>query len=144
MILRPVTTDDIPKIMEMLMEMYEENAHFLINVASVEKFARTAIADSLCLGLEKDGELIGSTGMFTTNAWYSDVRYLTDYWFFIREKHRDIRSATLLLNGAKTVARALGHPLVIGVFSKSEPERKTKFFSRAMTPIGGFFLHEAV
>jgi hypothetical protein len=143
MILRRATDGDFEGIMEMLMEMYAENAHFQIDLQSVRGVVAECIRHRFCLVLENDKTLIGTTGLFISKAWYSAQTFVTDHWFFIRESARNGRAALILLNGTKVFAKDLGLPLVLGVFSKSEPERKVKFFARAMTPIGGFFLHEA-
>ena len=89
----------------------------------------------------ESGEMIGSIGLYLTSPWYSDEPYYADGWLYVVPEYRDSKIAGMLLEKAKAFAEAQNKPLVIGIFSTQDTERKLQMLQRrGFKLIGGTLL----
>jgi len=133
---------DEDAIFFLLLGMAEENTNHPVAVQKSLDKIREVIALGGAAVVEDEGEIIGSVGIGPKEAWFSTYRFLGDYWFYVRPDKRNSRAALLLKNTARDVARGVHLDLVFAVFSICDAERKSKFFARDMTYLGGSYVME--
>lgn len=144
--IRLMTAGDIPEVMGLLRIMGEENSPLPVDYAKVQRHAEGSIADGTAFVAEKigkngKGKVVACCALFESEVWYSNIKCLSDYFFFVHPRHRTYRLSKRMLDAAKRAADVVNLPLVMGVMVTNEPLRKFKFFERQMTPLGGFFIY---
>tara|TARA_Y100000310_G_scaffold125647_1_gene124394 strand:+ start:1255 stop:1698 length:444 start_codon:yes stop_codon:yes gene_type:complete len=133
---------DEDAIFFLLLGMAEENTKHPVTVQKSLDTIRQVIASGGAAVVEDDGEIIGSMGIGPKQAWFSNYTFLGDYWFYVRQDKRSLRAALLLKKTAQDVAKGVHLDLVFAVFSTTDAERKSKFFARDMTFLGGAYVME--
>lgn len=122
--------------------MHDENG---IGDWSTER-VKHAIANTINSGqvmLIHDGPVpIGTYGLQVQDWWYSKDRFVGDLWFYIHPDHRSLRIFRAMVSMARSYARGLDLPLLMGVVSLERPLAKTRLYRRFGRPVGGMFLME--
>lgn len=143
-IFRRATIEDVTPLYDLLITMHAENAFFSYNSVKVYERIQDCVLNGYVVVALSDGsehgEIIGSIGLAPTSHWYSDDRYLEDFWTYVRPDKRNSHVAIKLLKHVIGVAKHLGLPLQIGVLSAKDTEAKNRLFARYMTPVGGIFI----
>jgi GNAT superfamily N-acetyltransferase len=104
-------------------------------------FLKQAIERRLVIAVEEDGELVGGVALYESAPLYSVETGLYDMGFYVKEEYRRSRAAVLLRDAAKAIAADMGKPLLLGVSSGADLDRKDKFFTRAgFRRVGSFYL----
>jgi len=102
------------------------------------------VIDGVLFVAEQDGCLVGAMAGRPAEYWWSTERFVNEGVFFVSERARASRAAVLLLKAMQGYADDLGLPLVVGVTSGDEVERKDRFFAkRGMARIGGIYHRNA-
>lgn len=104
-------------------------------------FLADAVKRGLAIGVERKGELIGALVLFEAAPRYSSTPVLWDMGFYVKPKYRGTRAAIMLCDAAKAIAADMGMPLIVGVSSGIDLDRKDKFFNRAgFRRVGALYL----
>ena len=103
MSVRIANTSDIPYIVHLCKEALEESG-----IEYSEKYLFKKIVNSYhlapCFLYEKDGNIEGLAGFTTAINAYSGKAIMSEYMFYIRDKHRNIESLRGLVDAAKDFA----------------------------------------
>jgi len=94
----------------------------------------------------KGGQLEGAILLRVGPMWYSDDAVLEEKAIFIHPGFRHAKGgrASRLCEFSKSIADALGIPLIIGVLSNARTEAKVRLYERQFgKPAGAFFLYNA-
>lgn len=137
---RSAGPSDTPAVLELLEAMHAENGMAALNREKVRALVERLIGgDGLVLIAERGGTALGTVGLEPARWWYSDEWFLKDWWTFVAPEGRRTRAAVMLIRAADRTARRAGLPLLMGVLSPKEPERKMRLFGRLLEPVGGMF-----
>lgn len=142
--IRRAEVQDFWAVMGLLEAMHDENG---IGTLDLDKVA--AEVERLCdhgvvlIAETAEGVFAGTLALEPQEWWYSKNGFLGDRWFYVHPERRGGGFAARLIQAAHRVADYNGVPLVMGVLSPVEPERKTALFTRAgMKPLGGTFIYD--
>lgn len=149
--LRRAGPKDIPKIyriMEALVgELNEEIAKsgemsgiYALDPYRTYEGIQDCVLKSYALMAECDGETAGSIGIGIQTQWFSGTQNLWNCWFFVYPEYRNSRAAVMMIKDVKQYAEHAGMPLIMGISSLRDVDRKNRLFSRYFTPIGGWFV----
>lgn len=128
--------------MELLRELYSENAIFKIDEDCVRSYLHRAFNnDAAMIGVIGPPEHIeGAIYLVIGQFWYSKQHHLEEFFNYVRPEHRRSKHAQRLLEFAKSLSNAT-LPLVIGVISNKRTEAKIKLYERQFgKPAGAFFV----
>lgn len=128
--------------MDLLRELYSENAIFKIDEDCVRAYLRRAFNnDSAMIGvIGAPGHIEGALYLVIGQFWYSKQHHLEEFFNYVRPEHRRSKHAQKLLEWAKGLSDET-LPLVIGVISNKRTEAKIKLYERQFgRPAGAFFV----
>jgi GNAT superfamily N-acetyltransferase len=140
------TEADMPRLMELLRAMHAEIGIGALNAPKVFHLVSRLLRDGAVLVAVEDNLIIGAIGLELRAWWYSDDTVLGDYFFFVDAEHRGSEAAVRLIERASEFAHQAGRPLMLGVLSLVETERKNLFFRRrfpTFKPCGELFIEGA-
>lgn len=145
MSIRHATYMDIPVVLALLSQMYDENgANFpQPNWSKVTHTVLHAIEQGVVILAEDDEkEILGSIGGVPGPEWFADQPYLGDLWYYVREDKRDSRAAVELLKGFKKIAHEKGFKTKVAhVFGEDDKESKDRFYERmGYMPVGTVYI----
>lgn len=139
--LRRATEADEAEILELLADMHAENGLAPMNEAKVVAKVRELLQTGVVLIAFEDDQPIATVGLDVRELWYSDAKFVGDWWFFVAEQARGGKTACELLQAARDAAKHVELPLVMGPTTLVRPEAKNRFFRKAgMIPLGGLFI----
>jgi N-acetylglutamate synthase-like GNAT family acetyltransferase len=144
--IREATQDDVPALMDLLRLMHDENGMAPIDVAKVLNHVLHVLRDGRVLVAEIDGRIVGSLGLELKSWWYSQASFIGDHWFFVSPNHRTSSAAIDLVNAARRLSKRAAVPLLLGVLTPADTERKNLFFRRkfpTLKPVGELFIEGA-
>jgi hypothetical protein len=112
---------------------------------SVEKMVHYVgdhiINGALFVARDADGTVVGAIAGRETEYWFSTSGYVREGFYYVSARARASRAAVLLLRSLKAWAAQKGMPLICGVSSADQVERKDRFFERnGMRRIGGLYV----
>jgi N-acetylglutamate synthase-like GNAT family acetyltransferase len=137
---RLATAKDAPAIMALLRVMHAEIGMASLNEAKVAKKIQDVLERGvICLALA-DGRPVGTCALEFSQMWYSDDHHLAETWFFVHPDNRQSRNAARLMRFANEIARQLQLPVLMGVATNKETQRKCDFFGRYMRSVGQLFV----
>lgn len=139
---RMAVPQDEDDIFFLLLGMAKENSKHPVCAQKALSTIRDVISKGGAAVVVEDGEIIGSVGVGPKQTWFSNYIFLGDYWFYVTPDKRASRAAVMLKKTAFEFAEKVGLDLVFAVFSIENAERKSKFFARDMTFLGGAFVKE--
>ncbi len=142
MIIRPALMTDVDELFFLLTLMQEENSDAPVDVAKAIAHIRGVVDLKGCFVAVKDQCLVGSVGVSPQAPWYSSRIFLGDSWFYVLPSERLSTAAARLKRRAFEFADQAGLDLVFAVVSTRDQDRKSRFFSRGMTPLGGAFIRK--
>lgn len=111
--------------------------------------AMQGIYDTLTSGAvivaERDGELVGSLGLYATELWYADSAVLSELWFWIAPDHRDGEALEAILRVLANTCDAIGAYAEIKINNphrKRVPRTRLERIGAALSyqPRGGAFV----
>jgi N-acetylglutamate synthase-like GNAT family acetyltransferase len=138
--IRFASAKDVPTIMALLRVMHAEIGMASLNEAKVAKKIRDVLERGvICLALA-DGRPVGTCALEFSQMWYSDDVHLAETWFFVHPDYRQSRNAARLMRFANEIGRQMQLPVLMGVVTTKETERKMHFFDRYMTKVGYLFI----
>lgn len=141
MIIRAAVSGDAAEIHAMLIEMWQEHGLGTLDPVMVLNKINNLIAHHVILiAQDDDANLTGSMGIEFTQWWWSGDRIGSEQWTFVRKDYRKTRSAVMLLKEADRMGKEMQIPMVIGVFTPNDAERKEKFFKRLGLHVGTIVL----
>ncbi len=139
---RMAAPQDEDEIFFLLLGMAAENSRHPVCAQKALNTIREVVGKGGAAVAVEDGKIIGSVGVGPKRAWFSNYTFLGDYWFYVTPDRRTSRAAIMLKKTAFEFAEKVGLDLVFAVFSIEDAERKSKFFARDMTFLGGAFVKE--
>lgn len=128
--------------MDLLRELYSENAIFKIDEGCVRSYLHRAFRnDSALIGvIGEPGHIEGALYLVIGQFWYSRQHHLEEFFNYVRPEHRRSKHAQKLLEWAKSLSNET-LPLVIGVISTKRTEAKIRLYERQFgKPAGAFFV----
>lgn len=130
---------DLPDILKMIVKMPEESSDTL-PPADAYKMAivmEKNFYDYPYIVYRKEGKVVGCLALTEAELWWSTEKLLEDLFFYVEPEHRSYKITRSLLLKAKEYAKIKGVPLIMGVFSRTDLERKKKVLERNGFEIGG-------
>lgn len=139
---RSATADDLPALMEMLVEFHAENGLFALDmdrtVATVHDILRRGL-----IFLAFDGhDLVGTLAIAPAQVWYSSEIFLEECWMYVRPRARRSTALLKMLRRAMRVADDKGWPITFQIVTATDLDRKSRPFRR-MEHVGRVFLRRA-
>ena len=141
---RIATPNDEQELFKLLTEkLYYENGAFSVSPQKVvESIQHATRGQGGIIGIiDGDGEIAGSIGMRLGNFWYSDDWHIEELWNFVGEDYRRSEYAKNLIQFGKWAAETMKLVLNIDIISTHRTEAKVSLYSRQLTPVGCFFMH---
>jgi hypothetical protein len=111
MITRYAEFEELPLVFAMYVEALEEIGEKVVEQKALDMVVK-CWSKAPCILLEKDGEIVGFSGLNTMDIPYNDMVVLRDYMFYIQPAHRGIRSWRTLCKAVKDVADNFKIPFV--------------------------------
>lgn len=134
------TQADGETIMALLEEMHEENGIEPLDVDKTAHRVARVIDEGVVLLLVREGEVIGTMGLFETSFWYTSAAHLTDQWTYVHPDYREPHHFSQLIAAARKVAAEAGLPFRPALVSPVRTEAKARLFRRrGFTMIGALF-----
>jgi GNAT superfamily N-acetyltransferase len=141
---RLATQADIPQVIQLSYDLHKENG--LMPVAP------DLIAAIVAKALNQDGAILAVIGpvgdvegliyLAINCMWYSRDPHLEELFSYVKPEFRRSKNAKALVEFAKASADKIGVPLLIGILSNTDTQRKIKLYERMLgEPVGAFFLH---
>ncbi len=131
--------------------LFHENGTFSLSESKSRAFIRNAVNnEGGIIGIIEEGNQIAATiGMNLGTFWYSNDFHIEEYWNYTRPEYRksintDFKRSDYakdLINFGKWCSEAMGLILNIGIISTTRTEAKCRLYSRTLTPVGQFFMH---
>ena len=142
-VVRYAVPDDYPQIIGMSEELHKENGHMNIDYDVAEAAIIEAInRNRAIIGIIGPvGDIQGIVFMRFASFWYSRDVFLEEIFLHVPVKYRKgTGNARALLTFAKSAAKRLGLPLLIGVLSNHRTKAKLKLYEKHLgAPVGGYF-----
>lgn len=132
---------DLEGVFQLLKVMHAEVGQQSFNEPRVRAWIKDVLDNGVIL-LAMEGTAIAGTMGVQPGQWPwtdPDEWHLQERWTFVHPDYRRSRHARNMIEAAKGAARHLGIPLVAGVFSDKDHERKIKLFERQLPRIGAVF-----
>jgi GNAT superfamily N-acetyltransferase len=144
--IRLATLADLPQLMEIGHELHRENGMMTIADDLIEEVTRRAISrDGAILGVIGDvGAIEGMIYLVIGRFWYTRDPHIEELFSYVRPEYRRSKNAKALVEFAKKTAEDLEVPLLIGIISNNDTQRKIKLYERILGPAAGaYFLSGA-
>jgi len=128
-------------LVKLLDEMYRSNQLDMgpVNWVKVNDTLTQLVSNNGMFVWENQGRIVGLLGLEVAQNWYSDKSFLADRVFFVRPGNPGV--ALSLLRKAVEIAKIRQMPLMMGVVSGKDAERKSILYRRVgMKFIGGNFV----
>jgi GNAT superfamily N-acetyltransferase len=136
--------EDIPEVINLLMDHIKENGNHPIN--------ENKVISLISLHYKKSGGIIGIIGnrgerlkaivvLAVSQIWYSDDYLLDEMSLYVRPEHRKSDFAKQLMKFAKKSSEALDLELRMSVWSNERTEAKIKLYKRQFNLRGAYFSH---
>ncbi len=139
---RVARPQDAAAILDLLLEGHSSDwPFFSVNRDKALGEISRLIEEGIVLVAEQDSMVIGSISFDVHEWWFSDDVFLCEVWTFVRPESRQSKAAETLLRRARALAEEAETPLVVGIFSPHQAERKNKLFRRFFKPVGEIFAH---
>ena len=131
---------DVPDLYDLLLTMHDEVGMATLAPLKVVQAIENVLETGFCVVAEIDGEIVGSIGLDLREWWYSEDVFFGDRWVFVHPDYRKSSIAAGMLRKAISFADKADIPLVVGVFSPKDVERKNALFRRHFSPVGETFI----
>jgi hypothetical protein len=142
---RMASMDDLDEIMQMGRELHAENGLMSWDEGKVKTAAVNALR-----GVDGVVGVIGSDPiqamiyLCLRQYWYAQDgdAHLEEFLAFVRPEFRKSNNAKALIEFAKSSARRLGVPLLIGIVSNEKTAQKIRLYRRRLgEPSGAYFIY---
>jgi len=143
------TPEDIDQLMALSAEACDENGFVAPKPEMILEQIWSALnQDAGLVGkiTASDGTIEGAILLRITKLFYSDQPVLEEKGLFVHPDYRSgkLGRARMLIEFAKSSAKSLDLPLLIGVLSNTRTEAKIRLYERQFGgPAGVFFLYNA-
>ena len=141
---RPANTDDKPKIYDLLMHLYAENAPFKLCEHKVREVIRRGCDENgIILGVvdAPDGTIAASIGGLFAQWWHTEDWHIDEMWNYVHPDHRRSSHAKDLIAYMKWVAEQMNMSLHMGIITGTKMEAKIRLYRRQIQPVGALFIH---
>jgi len=141
---RVATIDELEQVMELSREVHAENGlHDLDEAKVVPEMIRALQGDAAFLGVVGPvGAIEGMIYLGIRTFWYTSKPHLEEQVSYVRPQFRKSKNAVALIEYAKSCARELDLPLLIGVLSSIRTQGKMRLYSRKLgEQRGAYFLY---
>lgn len=102
---------------------------------------RACMNEGVVFVVERDGQIVASTGILVDSPWFSDDITLVQLWIFVRKGHRKSTFAEQMIRASKGFADSCGLDLHWAAVGLNQANRRNALFRRHMTAAGESFLH---
>lgn len=109
------------RIFKFLMGLHSEVGIGTPNPGKAMQGIYERLRDGAVVHAERDGELVGSIGLYETDVWYADSTILVEQWAYVSPAERDGEALRFLLNVVARTADALGSFVNVNI---NNPHRK--------------------
>ena len=141
-VIRAAVRADVPQIFHLLQEMHRELPMMPVDLTKSLAFIDHVLETGFILVAEVDGRrIVGSIGVGPDQWWFSDRWFLADYWTYVSKGHRRSRIAVQMFTKIKEFADRTSMPLMMGVFSIDQVNRKNKLYRKHFKSMGEIFFH---
>lgn len=136
----------IDAVMDLCRDLHAENGLFEMNEDRVRAMLRTYFdgTGGVIGVIDNDGGggvLEGAIVMRMSTMWYSDRTFLEELFSYVRPQFRRSQNAKDLIEFAKSCARSIGVPLLIGIISNHRTAAKVELYRRRLgAPVGALFV----
>ena len=143
MSVRIATRDDREEIFRLLQMLHEENGIYSMDEGAVyEMMDRAFDRKGGIIGvIGGAGDIQGVIFLLISRHWYTRDNHLEELLNFVRPDCRRSAHAKTLIEFAKSCAKEIGIPLVIGVITNKRVVEKVRLYRRSLGwPSGAFFV----
>lgn len=141
--IRTATQSDLPDLLSLCKELYEENGLTGVDWRLVgDLLSRATSGDGAVLGvIGSPGAIEGAIYLQISHTWYSKEPHLEELFSYVRPQFRRSINAKVLIEFAKKCSEQLKIPLLIGIISNHRTEQKIRLYRRQLgEQAGAFFL----
>tara|TARA_R100001594_G_scaffold30570_1_gene57164 strand:+ start:22058 stop:22507 length:450 start_codon:yes stop_codon:yes gene_type:complete len=92
------------------------------------RFINKMIEDGCVFCLVHNKKVVGSVAGGIVKWWFADKEYLSEMGFWIDKEHRNIETATMLLNAFKDVADKKMIPCLLNTLDGKDIKKRDDFF----------------
>lgn len=140
-VVRLATDDDLLDVWMLLMQLGAEFPKTEINEAKILQFIQYVRKEGFLIVVEYGNKIVGTSAVVPRQWWFSDGWYLEDYWTYLSEEGRRFGVAKALFKKLKELSDRTKLPLILGVLTLQQVDRKNILFRRFFTPIGERFAY---
>tara|TARA_Y100000114_G_scaffold28845_1_gene24630 strand:+ start:1486 stop:1923 length:438 start_codon:yes stop_codon:yes gene_type:complete len=129
---RRATLFDVSTLAAMLFEMHK-NTEIKTSKINPEKLIgkiNEAIHRGVVLIAHENNIAVGSIAGMTACDWWSDEKYFSDLWFYVKPESRKSKAASLLVTSFIKIGNEAKLPIRLGHIFSGDLDRKDKFFER--------------
>lgn len=123
--------DNIVDLQKFVQQMTEEADMVFppLNLTKASKYGLKMINDGTVLILIHDKKIVGSVCGAIVEWWFSDTKYLTEMGFWINKEHRNLETASMLLNAFKAIADKRLMACMLNTLDGKEIPARDKLFA---------------
>ena len=123
--------DNIVDLQKFVQQMTEEADMVFppLNLTKASKYGLKMINDGTVLILIHDKKIVGSVCGAVVEWWFSDTKYLTEMGFWINKEHRNLETASMLLNAFKAIADKKLMACMLNTLDGKEIPARDKLFA---------------
>ena len=140
-VVRLARDDDLLDVWMLIMQLGAEFPETEINKAKILEFIQHIKEHGFLIVVEYGDKIVGTSAVLPQQWWFSDGWYLEDYWTYLSEEGRRFGVAKALFKKLKELSDRTKMPLILGVLTLKQVERKNILFRRFFTPIGERFAY---
>lgn len=141
---RKARPSDRNTILDICWQNHKENGQFEIAPAKVEAMVDRAFnGGGAVIGVTGEpGRVEGAILLMISQFWYTEDWCLEEFFCYVRPEFRRSTHAKDMIKFSIRCSDELSIPLVIGVVSNEDSERKIRLYRRQLgEPVGGYFIH---
>lgn len=142
---RIATMDDFWECRELALMLNEENANASLNTQKMDEVLMAGLGQQhgiMPVVMDESGKIVGSACLLLDQWDYSQAWHYSEVWVYVRPENRNSKFNADLIDFGKWFSEQTGILLTIGITSKHRAAAKMRLYSRQLTGIEVFFLHE--
>lgn len=151
-VVRMAIPSDEESLMELCRMVHAENALMDMDEGKVRNVIQCALYPkrkgnnivSMVPVIGDIGKIEAACFLIVSQMWYSPKWHLEEVFNFVRPEHRRSTHAKKMIEYIKKCSIEAAMPLIVGIISNKDTQRKCDFYDRMLPKVGHYYLFNGV